>query len=424
MTNGLPPRFQRRSAACDERPLRIMRPGVRLGIIFLTGPVIAFTLVGGFLGQAVAPEDVYRHLRIFEDVVSHIAENYVEEVELEDVMQGALRGLSSGLDSDSVYLSAEDVLRIEAGQPLPEGGLGVEVSSQYYLQIVAVRDRSPAARAGLLPGDYVRAINDQTTRLVSAIEGQRLLRGEPGSSVRLSLLRGNTSESYDISLVRERPQGTAVTTRLLSTELGYIRVPGFENGMADQIETAVSGLGNRGATRLIVDVRSTAGGSYEEGIAASRLFVASGTLLRRAEHGDQQITIEATAGSAAIDIPLVVLIDGGTAHAAELFAAGLHGCGRADMIGRHSAGRVSLQRLVKLPDGTGLWLSWARYLHGSGDPIHRTGVEPTVQVAVPVVELGEPLPAGDAILERALEHLRTRVASRDRRVAQLVRAPA
>ena len=170
-----------------------MRPRVRLGIIFVTGPVIAFTLVGGFLGQAVAPEDVYRHLRIFEDVVSHIAENYVEEVELEDVMQGALRGLSSGLDSDSAYLSAEDVLRIEAGQPLPEGGLGVEVSSQYYLQIVAVRDYSPAARAGLLPGDYIRAINDQTTRLVSAIEGQRLLRGEPGSSVRLSLLRGNTS---------------------------------------------------------------------------------------------------------------------------------------------------------------------------------------------------------------------------------------
>ena len=401
-----------------------MRLRVRLGIIFVTGPVIAFTLVGGFLGQAVAPSDVYRHLRIFEDVVARISDFYVEKVELEDVMQGALRGLSSGLDSDSAYLSAEDVLRLETGQPLPEGRLGVEISSQYYLQIVAVRDGSPAARAGLLPGDYLRAIDDQTTRLVSAIEGERLLRGEPGSSVRLSLLRGNTSEPYDISLVRERARGTAVTTRLLSTDVGYIRVPSFDTGIADQIETAVSGLATRGAARLIVDVRSTAGGSYEEGIAASRLFVASGTLLRRAEHGDQEITIEATAGSAAVDLPLVVLIDVGTAHAAELFAAGLHGHGRADMIGQRSAGRVSLQRLVKLPDGTGLWLSWARYLYGSGDPIHRTGVEPLVQVAVPVVELAEPLPAGDAILERALEHLRMRVASRDRRVAQLVRAPA
>ena len=157
-----------------------MRLRVRLGIIFVTGPVIAFTLVGGFLGQAVAPSDVYRHLRIFEDVVARISDFYVEKVELEDVMQGALRGLSSGLDSDSAYLSAEDVLRLETGQPLPEGRLGVEISSQYYLQIVAVRDGSPAARAGLLPGDYLRAIDDQTTRLVSAIEGERLLRGEPG----------------------------------------------------------------------------------------------------------------------------------------------------------------------------------------------------------------------------------------------------
>ena len=169
---------------------------------------------------------------------------YVEKVEFEDVMQGALRGLASGLDSDSAHLSAEDVLRLETGQPLPEGRLGVEVSSQYYLQIVAVRDGSPAARAGLLPGDYVRAIDDQTTRLVSAIEGERLLRGEPGSSVRLSLLRGNTSEPYDISLVRESARGTAVTTRLLSTDVGYIRVPSFDSGIADQIETAVSRAGN------------------------------------------------------------------------------------------------------------------------------------------------------------------------------------
>ena len=402
-----------------------MRSRLRLGLIFVTIPVMVFTLVGGFLGQAVAREDVYRHLRVFEDVVSLIADNYVEAVELEHVMQGALRGLSNGLDSDSAYLLPEDVRRIETGQPLPEGHLGVEVSSQFYIQIVAVRDDSPASHAGLLPGDYIRAIDDRTTRLVSAIEGERLLRGEPGSSVQLSLIRGNTSEPYEISLIRERPRGTGITTRVLSAGVGYVRVPAFDIGVADQIETAVSALGDRDATQLIVDVRSTAGGSYEEGIAAARLFVASGTLLRRTEHGDRQITIQATAGAAALDAPLVVLIDGGTAHAAELFAAGVHDAGRADLIGQRSAGRASLQRLVPLPDGTGLWLSWARYLHESGDPIHGTGIEPTVQVTVPAVELGEPLPGTDAMLERALEHLRTNtVASRDRRVAQLVRAPA
>ena len=395
--------------------------------IFLiaTVPVVAFTLGGGVLGRAVAREDAYRHLRIFEDVVSLIADNYVEEADLDIVMKGALRGLSNGLDTDSAYLSVDDVARIEAGTPLPEGGLGLEVTSQYYVQIVAARDGSPAARAGLLPGDYIRAIDGETTRRVSGVEGARLLRGEPGTPVRLSLLRGNTSEPYDIELVRERPMGPVVSTRMLTGDVGYLRVAHFERGVSARIEDAMSELADQGATQLVIDVRNTAGGSFDEGIAAARLFVASGTLLQRAEHGDRQIKIEASAGSAAIDTPLVVLINYGTAHAAELFAAGLTSSGRADGVGQRSAGRASLQKLVKLPDGTGLWLSWARYLHGSGDPIQRSGIEPTVAVEVPFAELGEPLPAGDPVLQRALEHLRTEVVTaRDRRVAQLVRAPA
>ena len=403
----------------------VMRPRTRLVVLFATVPVIAFTLVGSLLSRAVAREDAYRHLRIFEDVVSLIANNYVEQVDLDDVMKGALRGLSSGLDSDSAYLSAEDVARIEASAPLPEGGLGLEVSSQFYTQIVATRDGSPAACAGLLPGDYIRAIDDQTTRLLSAAASEQLLRGEPGSTVRLSLLRGNTTEPYDIELVRERTQGEDVTTRMLSSDIGYLRIAYFGTGVSQAIAGAVSGLAGQGAEQLVVDVRNAAGGSFDEGIATARLFVASGTVLQRAEHGDRQVTIEATAGEDAIDTPLVVLTNFGTSHAAELFAAGLAGSGRADTVGQRSAGRTSLQKLVKLPDGSGLWLSWARYLHGSGEPIHRSGVEPTLAVEIPTVELGEPLPAGDSVLERALEHLRTGVvASRDRRVAQLVRAPA
>ena len=404
-----------------------MTPRTRLVVLFATVPVIAFTLVGSFLGRVVAREDAYRHLRIFEDVVSLIANNYVEQVDLGAVMNGALRGLSSGLDSDSAYLSAEDVARIEDDDPLPEGGggLGLEVTSQFYTQIVAARADSVAARAGLLPGDYIRAIDDQTTRLLSATASDQLLRGEPGSTVRLSLLRGNTAEPYDIELVRERTQGEDMTTRMLSSDIGYLRVAHFGTGVSREIAGAVSRLTAQGAEQLVVDVRNAAGGSFDEGIAAARLFVASGTLLRRAEHGDRQIEIEATAGEDAIDTPVVILTNFGTAHAAELFAAGLAGSGRADTVGQRSAGRTSLQKLIKLPDGTGLWLSWARYLHGSGEPIYRSGVEPTLAVEIPAVELGEPLPAGDSILERALEHLRTGgVASRDRRVAQLVRAPA
>ena len=178
-------------------------PRTRLVVLVVSVPLIAFTLVGGFLGREAAGENPYRHLRILEDVVSLISNNYVEDIDLGGVMDGALRGLTDGLDADSAYLSAEDVDRIESGRPLPAGGIGVEVRRRYYLQVVAPLDGSPAARAGILPGDFIRAIDGTPTRFMSNIEGQRLLRGEPGSTVTVSLIRGSTQEPYDIDLVRE-----------------------------------------------------------------------------------------------------------------------------------------------------------------------------------------------------------------------------
>ena len=384
----------------------MMSRRARLVVLFTTVPIVTFTMVGGYLGRAVAREDTYRHLRIFEDVVSLISSNYVEDVELDGVMAGALRGLAGGLDTDSTFLSAEEVARIESGAPLPDGQLGVEVSRQYYSQIIAARDESPAARAGLVPGDYIRAINGESTRLLSALESGRLLRGEPGSTVRLSLLRGNTQEPYDIELTRERLSPLLVSGRVMDGTVGYVRVGAFSQGIADEIQAEVARLVAAGANSLLIDVRGTAGGAFEDGIAAARLFVESGTLLQRMEHGDQQVLVEATAGAGAIAERVVLLTNYGTAHAAELFVAGLAGAERADRVGQRTGGRVSVQKLVKLSDGSGLWLSSARYVSASGEPLHRLGIQPTVEVEIPFVELGEPAAPDDPILERGLEHLR------------------
>jgi carboxyl-terminal processing protease len=380
---------------------------VRLVIILVSVPVIALTAVGGFFGQSIVRKDTYRHLRIFEDVASLIGSNYVEDVDLGNVMQGALRGLAESLDSDSAFLSVDDVRWIESGAPLPEGELGIDVTSQYYLQVVAARPNSPASLAGLVSGDFIQAIDGKTTRRLSALEGNRRLRGEPGTSVNLSVFRGNRSEPYDFELTRKRLTDGAIVTQMLDENLGYVRVTRFSAGASNELAAAIAKLLNRGANALLVDVRSTAGGLFEEGIAAARLFVGSGTLLRRTEHGDQDVDVSATAGNEAIDTPLVILTNFGTAHAAEVFVAGLSGANRADIVGQRTAGRASIQKLIKLPDGTGLWLSWARYIQASGDPVHQSGIEPTVAVEVPVVELGEPVPSDDVILKKGLEHLRS-----------------
>ena len=396
----------------------------RLIIYLVSIPLIAFTLIGGYLGQVSAGEDTYRHLRIFEDVVSLISNNYVENVDLDDVMKGALRGLTEGLDTDSAYLSQEDVDRLESGRPLPEGGVGLTVTRRYYIQVVAAHDGSPAAEAGILPGDFVRAINGEPTRFMSAIEGERKLHGEPGSSVTLSLIRGSTQEPFDIDLVYARAPPVAVTGRILSdpgdSSIGYLRIPGFDEGVVAQISNNVASLSDRGVSHLIIDIRNAASGTYRAAVDAARLFVAGGTLVIREEHGGGQTPLEASVGKGAISTPVTILINFGSSGPAELFAAALTERDRATTVGQRTAGRTSLQKLIRLPDGTGLWLSYARYVKASGDPIHLYGVEPVVPVEVKVPELGEMPPTDDVVLERAIKE----VQGQDQARTQAVRVTA
>ena len=386
----------------------------RIIAFFVSIPIIAFAVVGGYYGRAAAGEEeqTYRHLRIFEDVVSLISNNYVELVDLDDVLEGALRGLAEGLDSDSAYLSSADARRIESGQPLPEGRVGLDVTRRYYLQVIAARDGSPAAEAGIAPGDYVRAIDGEPTRLLSVIEGERRLHGEPGTTVTLSLIRGSTQEPYDIALVRERLAPAAVSGRLLEEAdgVGYLRIPTFDEGVATAIAEEVAVLEAGGAAHVVIDVRNAAEGTYEAAIQAAGLFVPDGTLAIREEHGTTSTPLEATAGEDAIAVPVTLLIDFGSSGPAEVFAAALVEHERATTVGQRTAGRTSLQRLVPLPNGTGLWLSWARYLTAAGESIHPFGMAPGIGVAVQLPELGEPLPEEDVVLERAIEEIEEPVA--------------
>jgi carboxyl-terminal processing protease len=381
-----------------------MRPRTRLIILFGAAPLIAFTLLGGLLGNAaVARDDTYRHLRIFEDVVSLITKSYVEAVNLPDVMRGALRGLSEGLDADSAFLTAEQVRQLESKNQ-PDVQVGLEVTRQFYIQGVAARDGSPAARAGLLDGDFIRAIDDQPTRLMSAFEGAQRLKGAEGSSVRLSILRGNSAEPQELTLIRERTTAPAVTARIHAGSIGYLRIAEFSPDVVERMTSAVDDLRREGAARLVIDVRGSAFGSFDAGLAAARLFVPSGTLVVREETGPKKLPVEAKRGDGAIQMPAVLLVNNGTSGPGELFAAALMDTKRAESIGLATAGRTGVQKLVRLPDGSALWLTWGRYLTAAGRPIHRTGLEPAIVVDEPVPELGQPLPKEDPVLERALQH--------------------
>jgi carboxyl-terminal processing protease len=381
----------------------------RLSILLISTPLLAFIVVGGLIGkERVAGDQVYQHLRVFEDVVSLVMSNYVEEVRVDRAMEGAMRGLADGLDPDSAYLNAKQVRAVEANEALPEGDVGLELTRQYYLRVIAPRDGSPAAKAGLQTGDYVRAIDGKPTRDMSVFEGSRLLRGQPGSKVTLTVIRGNAAEPHEVALVREKASGPQVTSKMIGTDVGYIRVATFRASTAEELRKQAQELASGGAKSLIIDIRRTAEGPLENGIAAARHFVKSGTLAIKAGR-DKEASREPIAGAAgdgAIELPVTLLVTTGTSGAAELFASALAGNKRATLVGERTIGRAGLQKLVKLPENRGLWLTYARYLTPEGKPLHGHGLEPNVAVDDPDVEFGGATPTKDPILDAAIERTR------------------
>ena len=372
----------------------------------ISAPVIAFAVVGGFLGRVMAREDTYQHLKIFDDVVSLISSSYVEEADIDKVMRGAMHGLAEGLDPDSAYLTADQVRQVESGAPLAPGGVGLELTRQYYLRVIAARDNSPAAKAGLRTGDYIRAINEMPTREMSVWEGVRALRGTPGSKVSITIIRGNAADPHVLELTRENEPASVVTGRMAGTGIGYVRIAGIGQATAGQVTSQIADLTKGGASKLIVDVRRASSGTIDQGVALARVFVPQGTLTIREQKGGARETIAAASGDGAVTLPMVVLIDTGTSAASEIFAAAVAGNKRGDLIGEHTIGRAAHQKLVKLPEGRGLWLTYARYIHPSGEPIHGPGLKPAVAVAEPAADFGEAPPTTDPILEAALERLK------------------
>jgi carboxyl-terminal processing protease len=321
-----------------------------------------------------------------------------------------MRGLAEGLDSDSAFLTPAQVRQAEGGDQGGPADVGIELTHQYYLRVVSAREDSPAFKAGVRPGDFVRVIDSRPTRDMSAYEGQRLLRGAAGSKVKLTVIRGSAAEPHVIDLTRELAPGTDVKSRMQGDGIGYIRVTAFGRRVPEQLRTQIASLAKTGASKVIIDIRNTANGDLAEGVAAARLFVPSGTIAIRESRPAGQQKIEAAKGDGTNTIPLTLLVDYGTSGPAEIFSAALSGNKRAELIGERTIGRAGTQELVKLPDGSALWLTSSRYLTPAGTPIQGKGLEPDVAVDYQDGDFGAPAPP-DTILQKAIERLGTKKAA-------------
>ncbi|MEW5983403.1 MAG: S41 family peptidase [Acidobacteriota bacterium] len=385
-----------------------MTTRTRYTVVLLSAPVLAFIVVGTLLGRRSSASDMYPHLKVFDDVFSLTTNAYVEKVDIDRLMHGAMHGLADALDADSAYLSPEEVHLAAAASSLPAGELGIELTRQYYLRVIAVRDGSPAARAGMRTGDYLRMIGDDPTRDMSVWEGMRRLRGAPGTMVTLTVIRGNAAEPHVIDVTREVLAPLGPASRMVADGIGFVRVPEFTDLTSTALRTEMARLQENGAGRVILDVRGCARGKLPAGLEAARIFVAGGTLGQLETRGSDTQVLRAAPGDGAVTLPLAVLVDAGTSGAAELFVAALAGAKRAEVIGERTIGRAAVQRLFPLPDGGALWMSYAWYLSPGGDPIHGRGIAPEVAVPQPDVEFGAAPPAGDATIDKAVDRLRAR----------------
>jgi len=362
-------------------------------LTLLSATLTLYTAVGGWIStRAQQPaNDPNAQLRIFESVLQHIQNDYVDEPNMDKVRAGALRGLAYGLDPYSTYLTTDQVKEYNGGGKDNSTGIGAELSQvASYLYVIAPMKGSAADLAGLKPGDIIEYIDSKATRDISLYDAKQLLNGASGSEVKLRVLRANSSP-LTISVKRGAARAAAAEGRMEAGRVGVLRINSFADGESNEIRTRLQDLIKQGAQKIVLDVRDTAGGSLAEAVAVANLFIKDGVLAQTiGREGKALKTFAADPKAAIFSGPVVAMIDTGTAGAAEVVASALIERNRGQVVGEKSFGAGTEQQLFTLRGGDGLLLTTVKWASSNGktflgeDRAH-SGVTPSVEVKGPEV---------------------------------------
>lgn len=363
----------------------------KFALILMSATLAIYTVVGGWIStRAQQPaNDPNAQLRIFESVLQHIQNDYVDEPNMEKVRAGALRGLAYGLDPYSTYLTPDQVRQFNEDAKNNQVGIGAELSQvASYLYVIAPMKGSPADQAGVRAGDIIEYIDGKATRDISLYDAKQLLNGTGGTEVKLRILRAN-ARPLTVAVKRGAFRAAAAEGKMEAGRIGILRVNSFAPGEAADVKSRLQDLVKQGAQKIVVDLRGTAGGSIDEAVSVANLFIKDGMLAQTSgREGKTLKTFAADPKAAIFHGPVVALIDAGTAGAAEVVASSFIERNRGQVVGEKSFGAGAEQQLFTLRGGDGLLLTTVKWASAAGKPFlgedrSHSGVMPSVEVKRP-----------------------------------------
>jgi carboxyl-terminal processing protease len=356
---------------------------IKAAILVLSFAVLSFVVVGSYGGVHASSNDgSYRQMQVYSEVLSRVQSEYVEDPNIPKVTDGALHGLVESLDANSSYLTAAAYKAYKAHKVEGKAEIGATVSKRFgYADVVSVLPGSPAEKAGIESTDIFESIEGQSTRDMSLPEIRDALAGTPGSTVTVSVVRARRAEPEKVVITRDVVSIPPVADKMLEDGIGYIKVDALTKGKSQEIAGKIKSLERSGAKKLVLDLRNTSDGEESEGIATANLFLNHGTITYLQGQKFPREAFNADPVKAVTTLPVAVLVNKGTAGAAEIVAAALLENARGDVVGDKTFGDGSVQKTIDLPDGGALILSVAKYYSPSGKAIQETAVTPNVLAA-------------------------------------------
>ncbi len=368
-----------------KKAIFILSLGIMLGVFMgVCGSVIAERDIG----KGVTDTDVlpYEDIRTFTDIFGLIKRDYVEPVTDKKLLEDAVRGMLSGLDPHSAYLVAEEYQELKEGTTGQFGGLGIEVTMENgFIKVVSPIDDTPAQKAGIKTGDLIIKLDDKPVKGMSLTDAVKMMRGEPGSKIVLTIVREGEEAPLKLTLTRDIIKVKSVKSRMLEKGYGYVRVSSFQSGTGDALKEALAALKKENGGNLkglVLDLRNNPGGVLNAAVEVSDAFLKSGLIVyTEGRIENSEMRFNASSDDIIDGAPIVVLINAGSASASEIVAGALQDQKRAVIMGEKSFGKGSVQTILPTSSGAAVKLTTARYYTPSGRSIQAEGIEPDVTLA-------------------------------------------